>query len=118
MTENTHQSYAMPNVGCMIGTAFQKLASRLDTSLKQAGLDLTPSEYMLMRAVAKRPGMQQCEIGEMIGKDKASICRGVAAMVKKGYFRTESVSHKCLRVYLSEKGEELLPRIMEVARAR
>lgn len=79
---------------------------------------MSPAEYMLLRAVATRPGMQQCEISEMIGKDKASICRGVANMVKKGYFKTESLSHKCLRVYLSEKGQSIMNDVMSVARDR
>lgn len=63
-------------------------------------------------------GLQQCEIADMVGKDKASICRCVAALVRKGLFRTESVSHKCLRVYSTEEARRIEPDIMRVAATR
>ena len=90
-----------PAIGCLIGTAYQILLSRLASTLKEAGLDITTSEYLVLRAIYSNDGLQQCEIAEMVGKDKAAICRCVAGLAKKGLVRTESVSHKCLRVYAS-----------------
>lgn len=51
----------------------------------------------------------------MVGKDKAMVCRCVAGLEKKGLLATESVSHKCLRVYPTEKSREIESKIMEVA---
>lgn len=110
--------YGMPNMGCMLGTAYQVLLSKLSEALSAHGLDLTPSEYMVLRALYTCEGMQQCELAAMIGKDKGAVCRCVAAMVKKGVIRTESVSHKCLRVYVAPKGREIEPRVMAVGRER
>lgn len=108
----------MPNVGCMIGTAYQVLLSRLSTALINAGLDVTASEYMVLRVLYDEEGLQQCEIAEIIGRDKAGVSRCVGAMEKKGLVRTEAVSHKCLRVYLSDKGLAIKAAVMGVANER
>lgn len=107
-----------PALGCLIGKAYQTLLSQLSSALKEAGLDLTTSEYLVLRALYSSEGIQQCEIAQMVGKDKAAVCRCVAGLEKKGLVRTESVSHKCLRVYLSDKALDIEPKVMEVARRR
>ena len=105
----------MPNVGCMVGTAYQVLVARLGEILDKSGLGISVPEYMVLRALYTKDGMQQCEIGEMIGKDKAAICRTVKAMGKKGLVRTEPVSHKCLKVYIADKGSAIKPEIFKIA---
>ncbi|MBD5356779.1 MAG: MarR family transcriptional regulator [Bacteroides sp.] len=115
---NERTLYGMPNVGCMLGTAYQTLVSRLAEALAEAGLKITVSEYLILRALYTQDGMQQCEIAAMVGKDKGGVSRCVSAMVKKGLVSTECVSHKCLKVYLSPKGRGIEPKVMEVAKTR
>lgn len=105
-------------IGCKLGRAYQIMIGQLGVTLREHGLDITPAEYLILRAVYCAPGLQQCDIAEMVGKDKASVCRGVAALEKKGLVRTEAVSHKCLRVYPSDRGNEIYPTVMSVAEER
>ena len=107
-----------PAVGCLIGKAYQILLSQLADALKKEGLEITTTEYLVLRALYCSEGIQQCEIAAMTGKDKASICRCVSSLEKKGLVRTESVSYKCLRVYLSNLAREIKPRIIKVANMR
>ncbi|MBD5330090.1 MAG: MarR family transcriptional regulator [Bacteroides sp.] len=107
-----------PALGCKLGRAYQILLSQLASALKEADLDITTSEYLVLRAVYSNEGLQQCEIADMVGKDKAAVCRCVAGLVRKGLLSTESVSHKCLRVYLTDKSREMKPKVMEVAQKR
>ncbi len=107
-----------PAVGCMLGKAYQTLLSQLASALKEAGLEITTTEYLVLRALYSSDGIQQCELATITGKDKASICRCVSALEKNNLVRTESVSHKCLNVYLSEKARLIEPQIMAVARQR
>lgn len=116
--KNTNEYIENPALGCMIGRAYQILLSQLAEAMKEAGLAITTSEYLVLRAVFSKEGLQQCEIAEMVGKDKAAVCRCVAGLVKKGLLATEPVSHKCLKVYMTEKSREMEPLIMEVARKR
>ena len=116
--EKDTMTYGMPYVGCLIGTAFQKLTVELECALHEAGLNMTAAEYMILRALYSSDGLQQCELSEMVGKDKASISRSVAGMVRKGLVHQEQISHKCCRVWLSEAASALRPRIMEIAAER
>lgn len=111
-------TYGMPNLGCLIGTAYQRELSRLAADLEDSGLDLTPTEYLVLRALYTRDGLQQCEIADLISKDKAAVCRCVTALSKKGFVTTEAVSHKCLKVYLSPTGRETEPTVMSIAEKR
>ena len=53
-----------------------------------------------------------------MGKDKASVCRTVASLARKGYVTTEPVSHKCLRVWVSDQGRKIQHLIDNVALKR
>lgn len=107
-----------PALGCKLGRAYQILLSQLASALKEAGLDITTSEYLVLRAVYSNEGLQQCEIADMVGKDKAAVCRCVSGLVDRGMLSVEPVSYKCLRVFLTDKSREIEPRIMEVAAIR
>lgn len=112
---NTYQS---PALGCMLGTANQVLLKELERALKDAGLNLSSSEYLVLRALYWRDGVQQCEIAEMVGRDKAGICRCVTGLVKKGLVKVEPISYKCLRVYLTDTALSMQPQVMKVAESR
>lgn len=110
--------YNMPYVGCLMGSAFQRLATQLEEALKRDKLGITSAEYMILRALYSQDGLQQCEIVDKIGKDKSSICRSVSALTKKGIVRTEPVSYKCIRVWLTDKAREIEPIVMKIANER
>ena len=112
------KTYDMPYMGCLIGSAFQRLTVQLEAALKREGLGISAAEYMILRALYSRDGLQQCEIVDMVGKDKSSICRSVSALVKKDLVRTEPVSYKCIRVWLTDKAREIQATVMRIADER
>ena len=112
------KTYDMPYVGCMMGSAFQRLTLQLEAALKREGLGITSAEYMILRALYSRDGLQQCEIVDLVGKDKSSICRSVSALAKKDLVITEPVSYKCIRVWLTDKAREIQPKVMQIAEER
>lgn len=116
--EKTKANIESPALGCKVGRAYQIMLSQLATALKEAELDITTSEYLVLRTVYSKEGIQQCEIADMVGKDKAAVCRCVAGLTNKGLLATETVSHKCLKVYLTDKSREMESKIMKVARIR
>lgn len=105
-------------LGCKVGRAYQIMLSQLAAALKEAGLEITTSEYLVLRAIYSKEGLQQCEVAELVGKDKAAVCRCVAGLERKGLLNLEPISHKCLKIYLTEKSRELEPKILEVAAQR
>lgn len=112
---NTYQS---PALGCMLSNANQILLKELERALKAAALNITSMEYLVLRALYSKDGIQQCEIAEMVGRDKAGVCRCVTGLVKKELVRVEPVSYKCLRVYLTATARSLQPKVMQVAEVR
>ncbi|MDE6342476.1 MAG: MarR family winged helix-turn-helix transcriptional regulator [Muribaculaceae bacterium] len=110
--------YDMPNMGCMLGVAFQRLYTSLESTLRETLPEISVPEYLILRVVYSQEGLQPCDIGERLGKDKGAVSRGVSSLVAKQFLRTETVSHKCLRVYLSDKGRGIWPAIHEVAQRK
>ena len=116
--EKETKTYDSPYVGCLGGAAYQKMIIDLEATLKKYGLKITAAEYMILRALYSSDGLQQCEISQMIGKDKASISRSVSVLTKKGYVRQEQVSYKCCRVWLTQLAQSQKPLIMKIAAER
>lgn len=110
--------YGDPNVGCMLGTAYQVLIMELGKTLSDRGLDISVPEYLILRSLYYREGMQICELSAVVGKDKGAVSRCVKGLVEKGLVNTEQISHKCLKVYVSEKGRVIEPEIMKLAQIR
>ncbi len=110
--------YSSSAIGCMIGCANQILLSQLENALRDAALPLTPLEYLVLRAIYSQEGLQQCEIADMVGRDRAGVCRAVSALVKKGLVATQTVSYKCMRVYLTDKSRAMEPKVLHVADSR
>lgn len=108
----------MPNMGCMLGTAYQTLVRQLSVILDRELPETSVPEYMILRSLYCRDGMQQCEIADIIGRNKGVISRTVKGMVEKGFVRTESVSHKCLKVFLTDKGNAVKAKILAIAHSR
>lgn len=116
--KKTRANIESPALGCKVGQAYQIMLGQLASALKEAGLDITTGEYLVLRAVFSKEGIQQCEIADMVGKDKAAVCRCVSGLLDKGLLATEQLSHKCLKVYLTDKSRQMEPKIMKVARMR
>ena len=109
-------TYGFPNVGCLLGKAYQNELTRLASTLNDAHLDISPAEYLILRVLYHNGPSQQCEISRIISKDKASVSRTVTSMAKKGLVDTSQISHKCCIVALTDKGEALRQRTIEIAK--
>lgn len=116
--EKRNENIAIPALGCKVGQAYQIMLRQLADALREAGLDITTGEYLVLRAVNSREGLQQCEIADMIGKDKAAVCRCVSGLMQKGMVKTEVVSHKCLKVYLTDESRHVMPAVLAVSAKR
>lgn len=108
-------TYGIPNVGCLLGIAYQTEVARLTQALAEANLDVTAAEYLILRVLFNHDKIQQCDIGKILVKDKASISRGVQSLAKKGYVDATPVSYKCSIISLTEEGYSLKQPLLEVA---
>ncbi len=109
--------YEIPNIGCLLGMAYQNETVRLSAALTRAEIDITAAEYIILRALFAHGTMQQCDISRILNKDRASVSRSIRSLQGKGLVTVSPVSYKCCMVSISEKTETLKPRIFEVADA-
>lgn len=107
--------YCIPNLGCLLGLAYQTEISRLNAALTAAATGITPAEYLILRILYTRGAIQQCDISRILGKDKASVSRSIHSLEKKGLVNSDAVSYKCCMVSLTGAGESLEPDIMDIA---
>ena len=66
-----------------MGLAYKILLTQLEEALRQANLNINPNEYLILRALYNNNGAQQCEISELIGKDKSIVNRCIEGLVNK-----------------------------------
>lgn len=107
--------YDIPNIGCLLGVAYQAEEARLSKALNEARLGITAAEYVIIRLLLANGEMQQCEIARILNKDRASISRSIKYLEKKGIVSVNQISYKCCRVALSEAGNALKPNILGIA---
>lgn len=107
--------YDIPNLGCMLGMAYQAELCRLSKELAGSGLGITAAEYMIVRLLLAHGEMQQCEVSHILNKDRASISRSIKQLENKGLVVIKQLSYKCCLVSLSESGRALEPQILEIA---
>lgn len=107
--------YDRPNVGCLLGTAYNLQEARLRSALSTSGLDITPAEYVVLKTLFDRGELQQCEVSRLIGKDKASVSRTVSSLVRKGLVTSNQISYKCSMVSLTSRAESLRGLLFEIA---
>lgn len=108
--------YDIPNIGCLLGMAYQSEVSRLSVALAEANLNVSPAEYLILRVVAAKGEQQQCDISRLLCKDKASVSRSVHSLAKKRLVNVTPVSYKCCMVALSDAGEKLMPELLKIAK--
>ncbi len=108
-------TYDFPNLGCLLGMAYQAEVARLTAALTESQLDITAAEYLILRILFSHGKIQQCEISRILGKDKASVNRSIHSLVNKGMIMADTVSYKCSMVSLTEKGLSMKPGLMNIA---
>lgn len=107
--------YDIPNLGCLLGMAYQAELSRLGRILNRSGLGITAAEYLIIRLLLAKGALQQCEISRLLNKDRASISRSIKFLERKGYVKINQLSYKCSIVSLTGQGKDIEPRILEIA---
>ena len=80
---------------------------------------LSGNQSLYLRTVIQQPGITQDELAEKLIFNKSSVSRQIAALENAGLVRQErSASDKRnLLVFPTEKGEALLPAIVETSQA-
>ena len=81
-----------------------------------APLGLTPRHGLYFREISQAPGISQEQLAQKICVNKSNVARQAAAMEEEGYIerRPCGKDKRVLRLYLTEKGQALLPQTEQI----
>ena len=82
----------------------------------EAGLDITIDQWLVLNAIAEKPGISQLEIAEKVFKDAASVTRIIDLLIKKQYLVREAHNSDRRRfsLELTKEGKALIKSIAKV----
>ena len=98
-----------------IGQTVRSYTLFKEKRLTSSGLSGNQSLYL--RSIICNPGITQDELAEKLVFNKSSVSRQVAALEKAGFVRQERSpgDKRSLLVFATEKGEALLPAILDTS---
>ncbi len=82
----------------------------------EAGLDITIDQWLVLNAIAEKPGISQLEIAEKVFKDAASVTRIIDLLIKKQYLAREAhhSDRRRFSLELTKEGKALIKTIAKV----
>ena len=83
---------------------------------KNAGLSITPEQWVILDMLNTKDGISQSEIAEMSFKDAPSISRIVDVLVNKKYVerRNSADDRRKFEIYLTEEGFRLVQKTIPI----
>ena len=109
------EEITVKSLGFLLDRALWALAAALNTALREHGIDLPNSQYIIMRFLYEQDGISQNRIATLMHKDAAAIKRSIDNLEKKGLVERRVVSRCKNNIYLTETGRELMPEVIAVA---
>lgn len=87
--------------------------------LKQAGLDITVDQWLVLNCISEDPEVSQKELSIIVFKDAASVTRIIELLVNMGYLNRASHHSDGRRATLiiTAKGKQVLARAVKVVDA-
>ena len=100
------------SLGYLLDRTLWALSNSLNVALKNEGIDLPHSQYLVLRTLFEKDGLSQNEIAAHLHKDAAAIKRTVDYLEQKGLVVRKTVAHSKYNVFLTEKSLSLQSKIM------
>ncbi len=109
------KEFTTKTVGSRLNRALWTLINALNQGLKEGGIDLQHSQYIVMRVLFEREGVSQNEIAAQLHKDAAAIKRSIDYLEKKGFVVRQPLSGCKYGIYLTDYGREMQPKIIAIS---
>lgn len=100
-------------LGFLLSRASNSMSVHLNTLLKNNGIDLPHSQYVILKHLYDEDGISQQELADKIYKDTAAIKRTLDILEKKGLIQRIPVTMRKNSVIITEQGKELMPKVMD-----
>ena len=105
------------SLGYFVARASVALSKSLNARLVSFGIDLPNSQYIVLRYLYFKGALSQLEIANLLSKDAAAIKRTIDLLEKKGLVTRTQIRKLKNSVCITDKGKNLMPRVIEIADA-
>ncbi|MEL6649510.1 MAG: MarR family transcriptional regulator [Bacteroidota bacterium] len=82
--------------------------------IKEAGIDLTVDQWVLLKQLGEKPGLSQVELANATFKDPAAILRIIQILLRKKLVKRSArpEDKRTYEVYLTKEGKALVARLI------
>ena len=94
------------SLGLLIDRVHSTIVLLINKMLIDRGLDLTYSQFMILKRVFKPDGFTQKELTCQMRKDPAAVNRSIKRLIEKGYLRKGISPRDKNKLFLTPKGLE------------
>jgi DNA-binding MarR family transcriptional regulator len=103
-------------LGFVVGRTFHIMRRTFTTTVENAGVQITPEEWVLLNRLWSQDGQRQTELAESTIKDRTTVTRLLDGMVKKGLVRreTDPDDRRAVLAWLTDEGKGLKRRLLPV----
>jgi DNA-binding MarR family transcriptional regulator len=90
-----------------------------NAALKNAGVDLTPEQWAILKRISEREALNQREIAELTFKDPASVTRALDVLEKRGLVQRVDAAgdRRAYNLRLTTEGLTMVELVTPIARA-
>lgn len=100
-------------LGFLLSRASNAMSAHLNNLLRNKGIDLPHSQYIVLKSLYDEDGISQQELAEKIYKDTAAVKRTLDILENKGLVQRIPVSMKKNSIIITQQGKELMPEVMD-----
>ena len=101
-------------LGYFVNRVFSSMVKSLNNKLTEEGLDIQHPQFAILMVMSRKDGIDQSELTEYVGRDKASVSRTIKSLEEKGLVIVKPNGGKKKKIFLSEKGKDLIPKLYEI----
>lgn len=103
-------------LGYYVDRIFSNMVRFLNNKLEEQGLEFQHPHFTILMVLSKIDGIDQTALTDFINRDKASVSRNIKYLEEKEYLERKLEGRKKKKVFLTEKGKEIIPVIYEISR--
>lgn len=103
-------------LGAFIAITYRSNFVKINNKMKE--LDLSAGQFFVLLILSREQGLTQDTLAWRLLIDKGSIARAVNVLEENGYVKrvTDENNRRAVRIYFTEKGEQLVPEISKIER--
>lgn len=103
------------NFGYHLHRAFAALTDVLSRELQAAGAPVSPSQFAILQAVAREPGVSQNGLARRLGRDAAALSRSLRRLEQQGLVRRAPINGCTKGVFPTPQAQKLRPALQRAA---